>query len=91
MADVETLVKRIDSLVPLYYDLADDDTRAVITNLTWIHRLMAELIVAQAREREHWAIEARNATDMADEARRLLSLAEARVEEYEAHRCGGAA
>lgn len=69
MADVETLIDRIDALVSRYYHHADEETRAVITNLTGIHRLMADLIVAQALEREHWAAEARDAVEARDEER----------------------
>lgn len=97
MSDVQTLLDRLDALVSRYYHHADEDTRAVITNLTGIHRLMADLIVAQAVERDHWATEARNAVEARDEALRLLPRADdenARLraieQEYEAHRCEGA-
>lgn len=97
MSDVETLVDRIDALVSRYYHHADEETRAVITNLTGIHRLMADLIAAQAVEREHWATEARNAEEARDEALALAAKADdenARLraieQEYDAHRCEGA-
>ncbi|MFV8173369.1 hypothetical protein [Mycolicibacterium peregrinum] len=97
MSDVQTVLDRIDALVSRYYHHADEETRAVITNLTGIHRLMADLIVAQAREREHWATEARNAEEARDEALALAARADdenARLraieQEYEAHRCEGA-
>lgn len=94
MSDVQTLVDRIDALVSRYYQHADADTQAVITNLTGIHRLMADLIVAQAREREHWAAEARDALEQRDLAVEAFGCADdenarlrAIVQEYEAHRC----
>lgn len=97
MAEVETLLDRIDALVSRYYHHADEETRAVITNLTGIHRLMADLIVAQARELDHWARAARDAEEARDEALALAARADdenARLraieQEYEAHRCEGA-
>ncbi|MFV8169878.1 hypothetical protein [Mycolicibacterium peregrinum] len=97
MSDVQTVLDRIDALVSRYYHHADEETRAVINNLTGIHVLMSRLIVSQAVERDHWATEARNAVEARDEALRLLSRADdenARLraieQEYEAHRCEGA-
>lgn len=97
MSDVQTVLDRIDALVSRYYHHADEETRAVITNLTGIHRLMADLIAAQAVEREHWATEARNAEEARDEALALAAKADdenARLraieQEYDAHRCEGA-
>lgn len=94
MSDVETLIERIDALVSRYYQHADEDSRAVITNLTGIHRLMADLIVAQAREREHWAAEARDALEQRDLAVEAFGRADdenvrlrAIEQEFEAHRC----
>lgn len=95
MSDVETLMDRIDALVSRYYHHADEETQAVINNLTGIHVLMSRLIVAQAVERDHWAAEARNAVEARDEALALAARADdenARLraieQEYEAHRCG---
>ncbi|MEW2478685.1 hypothetical protein AB0876_03765 [Mycobacterium sp. NPDC049093] len=76
MSDVQTVLDRIDALVSRYYHHADEETRAVITNLTGIHRLMADLIVAQAVERDHWATEARNAVEARDEADEECAVAE---------------
>ena len=96
MPDVQTVLDRIDALVSRYYHHADEETRAVITNLTGIHRLMADLIVAQALEREHWAAEARDALEQRDLAVEAYGRADdenarlnAIVQEYEAHRCEG--
>ena len=44
MSDVQTVLDRIDALVSRYYHHADEETRAVITNLTGIHRLMADYL-----------------------------------------------
>lgn len=94
MADIETLVDRINGLVSSYYHVADEDTRVVITNLTGIYHELARVVVAQARELDHWARAARDAEEARDEALALAARADdenARLraieQEFEAHRC----
>lgn len=88
------VLQRIDALVSRYYSNADEDTKAVISNLTGIYARLSDVVVAQARELDHWARAARDAEEQRDEALELAARADdenarmnALVQEYEAHRC----
>lgn len=76
MSDVQTLVDRLNKLVNNYYEGADEDAKAVISNLTGIYARLSDVVVAQARELDHWARAARDAEDARDEAQRLYECAD---------------
>lgn len=76
MSDVQTLVDRLNKLVSNYYEGADEDTKAVISNLTGIYARLSDVVVAQARELDHWARAARDAEEQRDEAQRLYERAD---------------
>lgn len=76
MSDVQTLVDRLRSLVCRYYQNADEPTKDAISNLTGIYARLSDVVVAQARELDHWARAARDAEDARDEAQRLYERAD---------------